>query len=95
MLLTLTVFVFFFGGCLFFVAGGALDFGTRASCSPLVGGSPSVVGTCSVETGGRAVEFAGMVDDGTVDVTMARLVLFVEEVASAVGVVETVGAVET
>ena len=75
MLLTLTVFVFFFSGCLFFVAGGDLDFGTRASCSPLVGGSPSVVGTCSVETRGRVVESAGMVDDGTVDVIMARLVL--------------------
>ena len=73
MLLTVTVFASFLGGCLFFEAGWALDVGTRASWSPLVGGSPWVVGTCSVEVVGRVV-----------GLTIARLVLMVGDVAIAV-----------
>ena len=94
MLLTVTVFAFFLGGCLFFDAGGALDFKTRASCSLFVGESPLVVGTCSVEVGGRVVDLAGVIDDGAMEVTMARLVLVMGDVAMAVEELCTVAVVD-
>ena len=85
MLLTVTVLAFF-GGLFFFAARGALDFETRASCSPLDSDSPSDVGICSLEGRERvAGGFSEMVDGRAEEVAMTDV-----DGADIDGVVETV-----
>ena len=77
----------FLGGLFFFAAGRALDFETRASCSPLVGDSPSDVGICSLEGRERvAGGFAEMVDGRAEEVAMTDV-----DGADVGGVVEICG----
>ena len=90
----------FFGGLFFFAAGGALHFETRASCSPLVGDSPSDVGVCSLEGRERvAGGFSGMVEVAMTDVDGAdvggvietcggRIEVYAEVVATVVAALE-------